>query len=238
MYFSTTQSYQNYSFEWMEKGGKNYMDIFEMFYKNRNEEQSKSMEKYMKNQFPFLGLKKPERAILSKKFLKTKKKDKEIDWGFIFRCYDMVEREFQYLAIDYMDKVKDLFKPTDMDNIERLLTRKSWWDSVDAINRTVGHIAMKYPEVKEDTITRWMESDNIWLIRISILFQLKYKENTDTGFLTRAILHNSETTEFFINKAIGWVLREYSKTNKEWVKAFIENNELSKLSVREGSKYI
>ena len=214
------------------------MDVFETFYKNRNKENAKPMAKYMRNSFPFLGLKKPERTALSKQFLKERKKDTKVDWDFIFKCYDMPEREFQYLAIDYMEKVKDLFTPEDMENIEKLLTTKSWWDSVDAINKIVGHIVMKYPEIKEDIILKWMKSDNIWLNRISIIFQLKYKEKTDTVFLSNAILYNCETTEFFINKAIGWALREYSKTDKEWVKEFIDNNNLSKLSIREGSKYI
>lgn len=214
------------------------MDVFETFYKNRNKENAKPMAKYMRNSFPFLGLKKPERTALSKQFLKERKKDTKVDWDFIFKCYDMPEREFQYLAIDYMEKVKDLFTPEDMENVEKLLTTKSWWDSVDAINKIVGHIVMKYPEIKEDIILKWMKSDNIWLNRISIIFQLKYKEKTDTVFLSNAILYNCETTEFFINKAIGWALREYSKTDKEWVKEFIDNNNLSKLSIREGSKYI
>lgn len=214
------------------------MDIFQKFYDNKNEKNAYYMAKYMKNMFPFIGLKKPERVSLSKEFLKLKKKDKEVDWDFIFKCYDMPEREFHYLAIDYMDMVKNLFTPMDMENIEKLITRKSWWDTVDYINRIVGHVAMRYPEVKENTIRRWIYSDNIWLKRVSIIFQLKYKENTDTEFLKEAILHNSQSDEFFINKAIGWALREYSKTNKEWVKEFIDNNELSKLSVREGSKYL
>lgn len=214
------------------------MDIFNIFYSNRNEEQAIPMAKYMKNQFPFLGLKKPERLTLSRNFLKEKKKDAVIDWDFILKCYDMPEREFQYLAIDYMEKVKDLFTPEDMANIEKLLTTKSWWDSVDAINKVVGYVAMKYPYVKNDIILKWIKSENIWLNRISIIFQLSHKEKTDAEFLAKAILYNSDTKEFFINKAIGWALREYSKTNKEWVKEFIENNELSKLSVREGSKYL
>ena len=158
--------------------------------------------------------------------------------GFIHKCFDMPEREFQYLAIDYMEKVIDLFKADDIFRIEELLVKKSWWDSVDAINKILGHIAMKYPQLKEDTISRWIKSDNIWLVRISIIFQLKYKEKTDTEFLSKAIKYNSGTKEFFIDKAIGWALREYSKTNKEWVRDFIENNQLSKLSIREGSKYI
>jgi len=196
------------------------------------------MAKYMKDKFPFLGLKRPERVALSKEFLKLKKKDKEIDWEFIFKCYDMPEREFHYLAIDYMDKVKDLFMPNDMGNIEKLIMTKSWWDTVDYINKIVGYIAMKYPEVKDNIIRHWIYSDNIWLKRISIIFQLKYKEKTDKEFLKEAVLNNSRTDEFFINKAIGWALREYSKTNKEWVKDFIENNSLSNLSVREGSRYL
>ena len=214
------------------------MDIFQIFYNSKNEENAYYMAKYMKDKFPFLGLKRPERVALSKEFLKLKKKDKEIDWEFIFKCYDMPEREFHYLAIDYMDKVKDLFMPNDMGNIEKLIMTKSWWDTVDYINKIVGHIAMKYPEVKDSIIRRWIYSDNIWLKRISIIFQLKYKEKTDKDFLKEAILNNSQTDEFFINKAIGWALREYSKTNKEWVKDFIENNSLSNLSVREGSRYL
>ncbi|WP_303859641.1 DNA alkylation repair protein [Alkalibaculum bacchi] len=214
------------------------MEIFQVFYNNKNEEQKEGMEKYMKNIFPFLGLKKPERAALSKDFLKIKKKDIAVDWDFIFKCYNMPEREFQYLAIDYMEKIINLFTPNDMKNIAFLLTTKSWWDSVDAINKIVGHIAMKYPEVKENILLCWMNADNIWLNRISIIFQLKYREKTDTDFLKNAILSNSHTTEFFINKAIGWALREYSKTNREWVRQFIETTKLSKLSIREGSKYI
>ncbi|GFN34444.1 DNA alkylation repair protein [Tepidimicrobium xylanilyticum] len=214
------------------------MDIFEMFYNNRNEEQAIPMAKYMRDIFPFLGFKKPERVKLSKEFLKAKRREDKIDWDFIFKCYQMPEREFQYLAIDYMEKVKDKFTPKDMENIEKLITTKSWWDSVDAISKIVGHVAIKYPRIKEDYIIKWMKSDNIWLKRTSIIFQLQYKDKTDTDFLAKAILYNSQTDEFFINKAIGWALREYSKTNKEWVKNFIDKNALHPLSVREGSKYL
>ena len=214
------------------------MKIFNEFYNNRNEEQAEAMAKYMKNLFPFLGLKKPQRVSIAKSFLKERKHDTEVDWEFIGQCYEMPEREYQYLAIDYMNKVIYLFTSDDMLQIEGLVITKSWWDSVDEISKIVGHITMKYPEVKEDTISKWIKSDNIWLVRISIIYQLKYKDNTDTEFLSKAILYNSKTDEFFINKGIGWALREYSKTNKKWVRDFIKNNQLSKLSIREGSKYI
>lgn len=214
------------------------MNIVELFYENKNEELAMPMAKYMKNKFPFLGIKKPEREELSRKFLKERKKDKEVDWNFIFKCYDLPEREFQYLAISYMDAVKKQFTVKDMDKIERVITTKSWWDSVDSISHIVGHICLKYKDAREKYVEKWIYSENIWLKRVSILFQLKYKEKTDTEFLAKAILNNSETNEFFVDKAIGWALREYSKTNKKWVSDFINNHKLSKLSIREGSKYI
>lgn len=213
------------------------MKIIELFYENKNDELSVPMAKYMKNKFPFLGIKTPERKELSKVFLKDRKKDKEVDWEFIFHCFELPEREFQYLAISYMDTVKNIFTIKDMDNIEKLIKTKSWWDSVDSINPIVGHICLNHSEARERYVDKWIYSENIWLKRVSILFQLKYKERTDTEFLTKAILNNSETNEFFVDKAIGWALREYSKTNKEWVREFINNSNLSKLSVREGSKY-
>ncbi len=212
--------------------------IIELFYKNRNQELAVPMAKYMKNNFDFLGMKKPERMELSKEFIKESKKAKEIDWEFIDKCFELPEREFQYLSITYMDAVKNLFTADDMDKMGELIMTKSWWDSVDAISPIVGYICMKYPHIKEEVIDKWIFSDNIWLKRVSILFQLKYKGKTDANFLSKAILNNSDTNEFFVDKAIGWALREYSKTNKEWVGNFIENNSLSKLSVKEGSKYL
>lgn len=214
------------------------VDIIKIFYENKNEKNAEPMSKYMKNNFSFLGLKTPERKEFTKDFLKERKYDKVVDWGFVFKCYDLPEREFQYLAIGYLDKIKDLLTPKDIDNIEKLIITKSWWDSVDSIAPIVGDLCNKYPEIKDTVVERWIYVDNIWLKRVSILFQLKYKENTDVEFLEKAIITNSQTTEFFINKAIGWALREYSKTNKEWVRDFINNNKLSNLSIREGSKYI
>lgn len=211
--------------------------IIDLFYINRNEELAAPMANYMKNNFPFLGIKTPERKELSKEFINERKKDNKVDWDFIYKCFELPEREFQYLAIYYLNTVKKLLTIDDMERIKNFITCKSWWDSVDSISPIVGFICLEYPIVKENVIDKWIFSDNIWLSRVSILFQLKYKENTDTEFLTKAIINNSKTSEFFINKAIGWALREYSKTDKIWVNDFINHNELSKLSVKEGSKY-
>lgn len=216
-----------------------YDSVIEEFYNNRDENQAKMMSVYMRNKFPFLGLRKPVRSMFQVPFLKECKKDKAINWYFVKKCYSLPEREFQYLAIDYLITLKKYILPGDMDIIEELILEKSWWDTVDMLAGTIaGELCSKNPDLISNYILKWADSDNIWLRRSSILFQLKYKEKTNKDLLRHIILKNIGSSEFFINKAIGWILREYSKTNKTWVKDFIENNTLSPLSVKEASKYL
>lgn len=207
--------------------------------KNMDPEKAPQMAAYMKNKFPFLGIQKPQRQQLTKEFIKEAKKGKTVDWDIVNMLWDLPEREFQYLAVDYLIALKDYIKAEDIERIEKLITTKSWWDTVDAIaSIIVGQMCRNYPELIESHIMEWAVSSNIWLARTAILFQLKYKENTNINLLNKIIMENSEQKEFFITKAIGWVLREYSKTNKEWVREFIRNNTLQPLSIKEGSKYI
>ncbi len=212
------------------------MDIFKTLEAAANPEKAAAMSAYLKNQFAFLGIQKPEREALTKDFLKQKKKE-AVDWGFVEACYAKPQREFHYLAVDYVLLVKDKLAPEDIAHIESLITRNSWWDTVDMYNIPLGVMFVKYPQIKE-TIARWMTSPNMWLRRMSILFQLHLKDGTDTGFLAAAIESNLGSREFFINKAIGWALREYSKTDSEWVRAFMASHALAPLSVREAGKYI
>ncbi len=194
----------------------------------------------MKNNFPFLGIKSQNRRELQKPFLNKLIKEKEINWPFVFDCFEQPEREFQYAALDYLDKVKKRIPEHDIVIIEQLIQTKSWWDSVDSFDQVVGAMVLNFPELKNSHIRKWISGDNIWLKRVSIDFQLLMKEKTDSSILAEAILANLGTKEFFINKAIGWSLRDYSKTNKSWVREFIEENKqkLNTLSVREGSKYL
>lgn len=123
--------------------------------------------------------------------------------------------------------------------MEKLITTKSWWDTVDVLApHPVGKIAQETPSVIDERIEGWAYGDHLWLRRSSILYQLRYKEETDKTRLYRYIVANAESQEFFIQKAIGWALREYSKTNPQSVREFINENKLPKLSIREGSKYI
>jgi len=216
-----------------------YEEIIKIFYENRDDYEAEKMSAYMKNKFPFLGIKKPHRSKLQREFKKQWKKNKKIDWNFIFRLWDLPEREFQYLAVDLIISLGNELEKTDINKVEQLVTNKSWWDTVDLLSSNIiGILCERYPELKENTILLWSKSDSLWLSRSAILFQLKYKEKTDTHLLAQTIIDNSNSNEFFINKAIGWALREYSKIDKDWVKEFIQQNTLKPLSIREGSKYL
>ena len=135
--------------------------------------------------------------------------------------------------------MQQYLSPNDLASIKNLITKKSWWDSVDALLKNVGYLSVQYPEVKE-TVKQWANDSNIWLVRTAILHQLGLKSETDTALLEEVITINFGTEEFFINKAIGWALREYAKTNPEWVTHFLLTNreKLHPLSWREANKHL
>ncbi|MGG0719010.1 DNA alkylation repair protein [Robertmurraya massiliosenegalensis] len=216
------------------------VELEKLFEKNRNEEHAGPMEKYMRDQFPYLGIKTPERKVLLKEFFQTSGiLNKPLQQDFILSLWEKDAREYQYAALFYLEKMVKKLQRSDLELLENLITTKSWWDTVDTIApKLVGYIATKYPEVIPDKIEQWAISDDIWLRRTAILFQLKYKERTNEELLSRYIKENAQEKEFFIRKAIGWALREYSKTNPQFVRHFIETTPLSNLSIREGSKYI
>lgn len=210
------------------------------FEHNRNEKNAEPMKKYMKDLFPFLGIKMPERSKLQQKFYQQSGILKqEFQHEFVLALWEQHEREYQYAAIDYIKRSLKKLVKDDLPLFEKLITTKSWWDTVDMLaQKPVGTIAAKYPEVISETIEDWAFGEHLWLRRTAILFQLKYKDKTNEDLLYRYIKGNADSKEFFIQKAIGWVLREYSKTDPESVKVFIESHTLAPLSVREGSKYL
>ncbi|MCL1840738.1 MAG: DNA alkylation repair protein [Propionibacteriaceae bacterium] len=214
------------------------MDVFETFRAAANPEKAAEMAAYMRGQFAFLGIPTPVRKKLSREFLKSQPKD-AVDWAFVSTCWEQPEREFQYLAEDYLARVKTSLSPADVPRLRELVVTKSWWDTVDCLDVIVGDIALRHPEVNQ-TLLGWSVDDNFWLRRLAIDHQLIRHDLTDTGLLEQIIANNMGQTEFFINKAIGWALRDYSKTNPDWVRDFIarHRDQMAPLSIREASKYL
>lgn len=198
------------------------------------------MKAYMLDQFEFLGIKAPLRDQLTKEYLKNNRLDNWEELELVMKAlWALPEREFQYFAIDVLKKHQQLWTNQSIQLMEYCISEKSWWDSVDGIaSEWLGVYFQSYPVLVPKIPNKWNQSLNIWLQRSSILFQKSYKASTNTILLSKYILQCSASQEFFIRKAIGWALREYSKTNPSWVIQFVNDHPLSNLSKREALKII
>lgn len=211
----------------------------ELLERHRDEERAEKMAAYMKNNFKFYGLPSPDRKKITKDFIKEEKQSKVIDWGFLYQCYEEAERECHYIAIDIILTMRKYLTYEDIEKLLPFIKNQQWWDTIDALDAVIGGIGLKDERVF-DLMIQWSQDDDMWFRRLAIDFQLAYKDQTNTNVLETIILNNLGSSEFFINKAIGWSLREYSKVNPEWVRDFIGryHESMSPLSIREASKYI
>ena len=212
-------------------GNMKVEDIFQELKEVANPEDAIHMKAYMKDQFEFLGVKTPVRRQVSKIFFKKNHKS-TIDWEFVNQAWENPYREMQYVVLDYLQLKQKSLTSNDLPKIKQLAQIKPWWDTIDFLCRSVGYICLHYPETKK-FVLEWSRDEDFE-------HQLLQKEETDVQLLEQILINNLNQTEFFINKAIGWALRDYSKTNPDWVREFIEKykDRLSKLSIKEGSKYL
>lgn len=216
-----------------------YNEIKRKFEQNAHLKNAEQMTKYMRNQFIFYGLKSDERRKLYKDILIAEKKKKYIDWNFLNQCWNDEHREFQYFVTDYLKKMQALLTYSDVKKITKYATTKQWWDTIDCFDRIIGNIAFKDKRI-DNLMLKWSLSNDFWLRRIAIDHQLGRKNRTNTKLLEQILVNNFGSKEFFINKAIGWSLRDYSKTNPDWVRNFVNTHKdkMNTLSIREASKYL
>lgn len=199
------------------------------------------MSAYMRNQFPFLGVKTPALRAVLKPFLTSAREATAADLiAFADGCWDEDEREFQYAATIMLRRWIKTLAADDLDHLRRYITTKSWWDTIDGLAAwSVGPLVAANPELAA-TMDEWIEHDDFWLARTAILHQLSYKDDTDGERLFAYCLRRSGDTEFFIRKAIGWALRQYARQEPDDVRAFVAEHEhrLSGLTKREALKHI
>ena len=198
------------------------------------------MSAYMRNQFPYLGIKSPQMAEINRQFYRESGLPpiKQLP-VLLAQLWAMPEREYQYFGVGLLCRMVTKLLGDFIDPIEKMLVEKSWWDTVDSIaTEAVGRHFRRYPSLCTEVLPRWRSSKNIWLRRTAILHQLDYKKATDFELLTQIISENLGSKEFFINKAIGWALREYSKTDADAVRSFVAKTDLSNLSRKEALKWL
>lgn len=215
---------------------ENLLDCLEDY---RNPDLTRQMESYMKDNFAFAGINSPTRKRLVKDIFKDKKWSRESLLEFAELCWEAEWRELQYIAIDLLTKNRKIMILEDIAFIEKLIISKSWWDTVDGLAVNImGYLLRLDMETRMKYLESWCNSNNIWLKRTAVLHQLKYKKEVDIEILVYTIDCAKGTREFFLNKAIGWMLREYSKTNPAYVEAFVEDSDLSALSKKEALKHL
>jgi 3-methyladenine DNA glycosylase AlkD len=215
-------------------------EIQKIFVANGNQLIAKGAKAYLLNQFEFYGIKTPLRRQLCKAFYKTHPiKDHTELSKLIKECFNEPQRELHYFAIELLGHHKKIWSIKTIPLIEWMITHQSWWDSVDSTNtHVISKFFLLHPEHIKAYTSKWNQSSNKWLIRMSILFQLTYKTKTDTNLLSKYIENSQLHEDFFVRKAIGWALRAYAYTNKKWVIQFVKAHPLlNNLSKKEALKH-
>jgi 3-methyladenine DNA glycosylase AlkD len=216
------------------------LPLISSFEQNANPAQAAPMKKYMRDQFEYLGIKSPQFKILIKEHIAAYGLPPADELDSVAReLWTLPQREFQYAATSLIGRMEKNLPKGFALTFEHLITHKSWWDTVDTLaGNPIGVHFQRFPDVREKTLAKWRKSDNFWLRRTCILFQLNYKAETDFGLLCEIIRENLGSKEFFINKAIGWALRQYARTDAKAVKKFVKAAELHPLSRREAMKHL
>ena len=216
-----------------------YQELKQKLIENSNPDLAKQMEKYLRNKFKFYGLKSPERRKSYRDLIKAEKKNKKIDWKLLDQAWSDSHREAQYFVCDYLISLEKYLTFEDIDQIFNYIKSKQWWDTIDSLIKPIGKIGLRDERVNDLMLIRSKDND-FWVRRVAIEHQLLRKDKMNIELLEEILENNLNSSEFFINKAIGWALRDYSKTNPEWVREFIENHvsDMAPLSIKEGSKYL
>lgn len=221
---------------------KALLHIKEALRKEGNPIRIPQMEAYMRNQFPFYGVMSTPRKELFKALKKEHLEvlDSNEKRALIQLLWEEEHRECQLVALEWLMQWKPKeFTASDIDLFEWLITTKSWWDTVDGVApNVVGKYARIFPDQMKETLHRWESHDSFWIRRACLIFQLRYRQETDLDLLQYFINKFKPDREFFIQKAIGWSLREVSKWNPTWVARVVEEEQLTGLAKREASKYI
>lgn len=210
----------------------------EAFRKAQDPERAEQMTAYMRGQYEYYGILAKPRTDMIRAHIRDQ--GLPVDPVEVIElCWERPQREWQYTGMELAERAhkKGLLKEP-MTLFRFMIANKSWWDTVDYIaSNSVGR-EMERTEHWRPFMEGWLNSGNLWLQRTTLLFQLKYKDRVDTDWLSYAIGSLKGDSEFFIQKAIGWALRQYARVQPDWVRNEVEKQCLTGLAKREALKHL
>lgn len=223
----------------MREYTKNVSSFMERY---RDIKTAQAMSRASKNTLKFLGIRMVDLKNIFKTIFQNYPMPKFDDTKNIIReFFSMKEREYLYFGIELFAKRKKMWRKTDIVFIESLLLAKPAWDTTETItSELVSPFAKLYPNTAMEFLNTWSQSKNPWLKSAAIMFQRTFKSNTNPEILHKFITENMDTDDAIINKSIGAALRDYSKTDYEWVTNFVVQNSshLDKTAKQEAIKWI
>lgn len=205
-------------------------------------ERAEQMANYMKTSMPFYGVPAPK----CKEVLRQLRKAYPVDGpqsleAQIDALWALPHREEKYIAISLAKASKKHIDWSLLPCFEAMIREGQWWDFVDPLaTHMIGHLIELEPERGLALMDEWIMDEDMWIRRTVLISQLRRKTQTDAERLFSYCALRMDEKAFFIRKAIGWALREYSKVAPEAVFAFLQEHahHLSGLSYREGAKHL
>ena len=179
-----------------------YQELKQKLIENSNPDLAKQMEKYLRNKFKFYGLKSPERRKSYHDLIKAEKKNKKIDWKLLDQVWSDSHREAQYFVCDYLISLEKYLTFENIDHIFYYVKSKQWWDTIDSLIKPIGKIGLRDERVN-DLMLIWSKDNDFWVRRVAIEHQLLRKDKMTIELLEKILENNLNSSEFFINKAIG-----------------------------------
>lgn len=203
-------------------------------------DKARHMARYMKDQFSFYGIHTPERKALLRQCLYEQGMLPADDLPAFFRlCFEQEQREWQYVVNDLGQRAGKAVDLSFLPLFEELIARKSWWDTVDFLSpKLSGRLLLRYPDALATLARRWIAHPDFWYQRAALLLQLDYKAQTNGALLFELVRQRADSPEFFVQKAAGWALRQYSRVDARAVSSFLDRTEVAPLTRREGLKWI
>ena len=200
---------------------------------------------YMKSVMPFRGVRLPDVRRITRAALREHPiADEQELVGTISDLWDAAEfREERYaaLAVLHLPRHRQWRDLKLLPLYDHLVVTGRWWDLVDDLaTHALGELLRTHPDDVAPVIRAWASDDDLWRRRAALVCQVGAKVDTDRQLLADVITAAAPERSFFVRKGIGWALRDYARTDPEWVRAFVEAHSdlLSPLSVREATRHL